>query len=632
LKEVMLTWAVVDPDYEKTATQSEAGRNPWNNTTDTDHHINLAKSWVELCTSNHDICKSDREPETPFPTRLVYVGGQNGWDNLHLVLTSPEDYGNPYAALSHCWGGANIFTLNSRTKSSMLDSIPWNALAKNFQDAITITRRLGLSYLWIDSLCIIQDSIDDWAFESAIMGSIYRYAYVTIASTGSADSSGGCFHTRNPLGLHPCTIATSQAQQLVVTPISDPEVFDEIEESPLNQRAWVFQERLLSPRILHFGENLLFWECNAVTASEINTTGTTYRQMRNQVTRIRRQHDIQREREPERVCVTYGMADEQTWLFQESKGMQAAQKKRNTKPPSMEENWSRLAFSKQNTRLKGWPGYRGAFGTLIDYTAPTVVSDYLPNLGPLFGFHQRWFELVRLYSNGKLTRSSDKLIAMAGIARAVQQARGLNYLGGLWKEYLLLNLLWYVEYPENSRPKVYRAPSWSWASIDGQIMHKIEPGRQLVDRSILEGQALIEEAQVTWSGRITNDPVGLIDGGFLRAKGSVCSVSIVEKFSKRLVLLDENRNFIAWFMPDILMRQPYPQLYCLKITTFKTDQQDSFLGALATKIESQGLVLKMREQDTYERVGFFSTDVSGFHVRLVFDPFSLCPIKSIVVL
>lgn len=74
-----------------------------------------------------------------------------------------------------------------------------------FQDAIIITRQLGLRYLWIDSLCIIQDSLRDWETEAAKMASIYQNSYVTISATDASNGSAKClqigekrsrFHTK----------------------------------------------------------------------------------------------------------------------------------------------------------------------------------------------------------------------------------------------------------------------------------------------------------------------------------------------------------------------------------------------------------------------------------------------------
>lgn len=74
--------------------------------------------------------------------------------------------------------------------------IPWFELPKTFQEAIALTRKLGVRYLWIDSLCIIQDDHHGWEVESAKMATIYSLSYLTIAATHAADSQQGCFSTR----------------------------------------------------------------------------------------------------------------------------------------------------------------------------------------------------------------------------------------------------------------------------------------------------------------------------------------------------------------------------------------------------------------------------------------------------
>jgi hypothetical protein len=83
--------------------------------------------------------------------------------------------------------------------NQFIECIDIAELPKTFQDAIEISRRLDIRFLWIDSLCIIQDSKEDWLKESVIMGDIYQHAYCNIAATAAPDGRTGCFLERNPL-------------------------------------------------------------------------------------------------------------------------------------------------------------------------------------------------------------------------------------------------------------------------------------------------------------------------------------------------------------------------------------------------------------------------------------------------
>src|SRR5205814_1827018 len=106
----------------------------------------------------------------------------------------------------HCWGGVKSFRLLSDNYKACLQNIKFSNLSRNMRDAVRIAQRLGFSDIWIDSVCIVQDSKKDWATEAPKMGGVYSGAVCTIASTGSSSGDGGCFHRRNCLSLSPCKI------------------------------------------------------------------------------------------------------------------------------------------------------------------------------------------------------------------------------------------------------------------------------------------------------------------------------------------------------------------------------------------------------------------------------------------
>jgi uncharacterized membrane protein len=113
------------------------------------------------------------------------VGPQDGSQLPRLVEAAKEGIQAPYAALSHMWGDYSQIPLLRTIESKyevMKSRIPMWELSKNFADAVVVTRKLGLRYVWIDSLCIIQDSQSDWKKEAAMMHDVYRYAEITIAA------------------------------------------------------------------------------------------------------------------------------------------------------------------------------------------------------------------------------------------------------------------------------------------------------------------------------------------------------------------------------------------------------------------------------------------------------------------
>ena len=165
----------------------------------------------------------------------------------------------------------------------MLKGIAVSTLPKTFQDAITITRQLSLQYLWIDSLCIIQegDNFEDWARESSMMGSVYQNANCNIAATAASNGTLGCFQTRDPLLAQPCRVRFDKELKKFGLKKG---IYDFVlrtlwehglSEAPLLKRAWVVQERVLARRVLHFARNQLFWECSELVSIILYPSGAS---------------------------------------------------------------------------------------------------------------------------------------------------------------------------------------------------------------------------------------------------------------------------------------------------------------------------------------------------------------------
>ncbi|KAF7941607.1 uncharacterized protein EAE97_006444 [Botrytis byssoidea] len=166
--------------------------------TSTKTHITLINSWIRNCRKNHLSC--DIATTSQLPSRLLDISGSE--HDIYLVETRdlPSSVNRPsYTTLSHCWGSNHIIQTTSSTIKILYGGIRKADLPATFQDAISVVRALGLRFIWIDSLCIVQDSLDDWKHESVLMASIYSNCYVNIAATGAADSSKGCLAPRNPL-------------------------------------------------------------------------------------------------------------------------------------------------------------------------------------------------------------------------------------------------------------------------------------------------------------------------------------------------------------------------------------------------------------------------------------------------
>lgn len=226
-----------------------------------------ALPWIQHCLAFHQRC--DKNTASNLPRRVLDLEVLGAKDSLCLWETDGMETGR-YVCLSHCWGDSEYLAkTTSLTLERNKDNIPWDMLPKTFQDAVRFTRWLGIRYLWIDSLCIIQDSNEDWLEESAKMVDIYRGAFLTLAATASSSDDGGLFHRQAPAdqtrrvfwyssaGIPYNFYIRPQVSHCILTRyyIETPKNF------PLLSRAWVYQEVLLSPRVIHFAEQELTWEC-----------------------------------------------------------------------------------------------------------------------------------------------------------------------------------------------------------------------------------------------------------------------------------------------------------------------------------------------------------------------------------
>jgi len=318
------------------------------------------------------------------PTRLLRIE-----DNGERVeLSSPSDIYVKYACLSHCWGLTPPLLLNSHTSIELRKGVSKRNLPRSFQDAIWLTQQLEIPYLWIDSLCILQDSAEDWARESSHMNKVYQNATITIAASQASDSSKGFLDRNLPRVYTPTHITIGGIHgHALLFPIplkfaGNPNHLAEMEDEPLTARGWVLQERYMAWRTVHFTQDQVFLEC------------------------------------------------EGKLLAEES-------------------------------------GFRISLPMQSPFT-----------LGANTRENPAWTQVVKRYSQRRLTREQDKLPALAGIAAhfsSISEDKtsnpGKRYLAGLWSTDIVKHLCWRVAYQGSpgARPMKYRAPTWSWASIDGPI-------------------------------------------------------------------------------------------------------------------------------------------------------------------
>lgn len=243
----------------------------------------LLNSWLDECQKRHSekcayVGELVLKHKFASPTRLLRVGEEA--ENIVLVLSAglkrdEGGFGPSYTALSHCWGDPKSVpqTTKANLEQMMRVGLRHEELSPTFRHAVKIARELNIGWLWIDSLCIVQDDKADKDRELPLMEIIYSMAVCTLVASDSKDGTGGCFFPRGPnpdMHVRPCTKTFDEVRtKMSVT--FQPYMTDwaqSITNGPLFSRGWCFQERQLSKRIIYFTKSQVLWECRASIASE----------------------------------------------------------------------------------------------------------------------------------------------------------------------------------------------------------------------------------------------------------------------------------------------------------------------------------------------------------------------------
>ncbi|KAH7124982.1 heterokaryon incompatibility protein-domain-containing protein [Dactylonectria estremocensis] len=405
-----------------------------------DQSLEFMRSCLRKCEDNHPLCHQE---DAGLPTRVLDVGTV-GDDSIWLLETY-KPMSAKYIALSYCWGNTVTIKTLLRNLEEMKSGIAVAELPPTYLDAVTLTRKLGIRYLWIDALCIIQDSEADWEKECSMMSHVYSRAYLTIAAASST-SAGEHFlrphfkaesyvaHLNSPIlseSLDDDSI-TVKARVIVETGVhwkwQSKSDFRPLIE-PLSRRGWALQEKLLSTRLLSISTMEMQWTCK-------------------------------------------------------------------------EEVFCECGSSLNHQREFG----RMQLGHILE------ASD-------AFRF---WHKIVESYSMRGLTKKRDKLPAISAVASVLQQTIRSSYASGLWAKNIDLDLLWRRSGPIKETPlSEYIAPTFSWASIDGEIDYYCFRDRHL--RGLY--QASSEVVAVEVDAR-PESPLGCVEDGRLTIRGPLSSAII----------------------------------------------------------------------------------------------------------
>lgn len=236
----------------------------------TGESLDIVKSWMVDCAQNHPACKHYAPGK--LPRRVIDVGSEVRNPTLHIADGERE----PYLTLSHCWGGKLSSSLRKNNQELFQKGFHLSTLPKTFQDAIIVTRRLGVKYLWIDALCIIQDDLSDLNTETAAMAEIYEGALLNICPIGSPNSETGFLFPRTNGSVHFDAEDTMGHKQRLFLQVFEGGLDQKLDvDGILQQRGWTLQERVLSRANLCFpapasGKGML-WECGFLRLSETSS-------------------------------------------------------------------------------------------------------------------------------------------------------------------------------------------------------------------------------------------------------------------------------------------------------------------------------------------------------------------------
>lgn len=554
-----------------------------------------------------------------MPTHLINVGS----DSQPPFLFRTSGARKPYACLSYCWGPGSDEILKTTTSNieAHYQEIPEAAMPEAIRDAIRVCRGLQVSFLWVDSLCLVQDDVTAWLEGAAQMSQIYLNSHLTIAAL----EPGTC---KSPF-LGPQRFGNRDWQRLIKSPTASGGEADpgpdlllrpESDTPPrrssysLDKRAWCLQESMLPNRRLCFDGNEMIWECLCRQLCECGHT-------------IRKPLTIRHV-----------------------------------------ENGAALKVS----RLKATP----------DLSAPRPhsyprdhVSEYWATWGDIGKMRATWRRMVQIYSRRQMTRGADKLRAIAGLAKLLADRlrhegftkENDEYLAGLWKHEIHLDLSWVVT-SLPSEPEIiphrhgreelcWNVPTWSWASTPGHIAYQSEAVHtswkykphardtcQLVEAHC-ERENVQDEMSAVVQGRLT-------------LRGALVSVELVAELEStrtsdvpahtndrdawvrsrnrnvNKVLLDHPRHLaepqrLASEKPSASLKGEY---YCFRIFSWVADTRKlrggerQFMGP-----QTWFLVLKRSERvvNAMERIGIGSHTTMGLAQCPIFEEYEEATISII---
>lgn len=451
----------------------------------------VTRSWLDECIASHTSCQkrarhcaifctdnchmiTDYDEKRMNPARLLSIRSsscedhEDDTDRVYLVEGQSLGEGSHYIALSHRWGARSGITLSKGNKADLIHKgLRMEDLPPTFRDSVHFVRSLGYSYLWVDSLCIVQDDSEDWKQEAQRMSIIFDKATLTIAAMDGGDSYSG----------------------LLLNQTSEKDV------GTLDSRAWVCQERMMTPRTVLFSGGEISWECRECESSN---DGQRMRPRNNQSALINKEMHLKdmytffRDWRPKPIASANpespeatqadadgthaDMIDEYADSVMYDPATNVVQIKYGDDIPAHREhlrNYFNRNGMENGEIMRIYPedNANDPFGKFMkSVTALDHARDVY------FPFMKIWWQFLSLYTARQLTFESDRFLAMNGVATIAQRWTHLRSSFGLWYHFFIYELCWYIDPTGNParRPSTWLGPTWSWISTtEGRVQNDV---------------------------------------------------------------------------------------------------------------------------------------------------------------
>ncbi|KAK3323124.1 heterokaryon incompatibility protein-domain-containing protein [Cercophora scortea] len=430
--------------------------------------LDLVSQWVKHCADNHSSCLATTGAGGGPPSRLLHIAGPK----LCLVDWGEKRGPCQYIALSYCWGMVHPIKTTRASVASHRQGVDIESLPRTFRDVITVAQKLHVSYIWIDSLCIIQDDVQDWEAECPRMGDVYRNAFLVVAASDATDSTVGFLHSYCDHSLDsgqvvslPCPKCSASRPNLEAEatsffiealPANPLTIRPQDKPRHLATRGWAFQERLLASRYLSVSSRNMEWECGeCVQKDELHHP---------------RSHSTWPDRKANYKLTRRlpGSEDDVIWDHE------------------LHEDWLRILCVYSSCNLTHSSDRLPAFSG----TAQLFSSQFSVRGRYLAGIWEQWFlpDLLWSRSRSDILKTMSRKEPSSGISSAV--------------------------YPQRAQDP---SPSWSWVSVTFPIEHPT------VDLSAYVFHSAVLDCQTDLRGI---DPFGRVQGGRLTMNGWIAPVQL----------------------------------------------------------------------------------------------------------